>query len=41
MTHAEDPWDWARGDLPPDVPPNEIIKKEWMKEYYGACVEGD
>jgi uncharacterized phage-associated protein len=41
MTHAEDPWDRARGDLPPDAPSNEIIKKEWMKEYYGARVEED
>ncbi|MBW4690395.1 MAG: DUF4065 domain-containing protein [Lyngbya sp. HA4199-MV5] len=39
MTHAEDPWGWARGNLPPDAPSNEIIKKEWMKEYYGARVE--
>lgn len=41
MTHSEAPWDWARGDLPPDVPSNEVIKKEWMKEYYGARVEKD
>ncbi|MFZ4665312.1 MAG: Panacea domain-containing protein [Prochlorotrichaceae cyanobacterium] len=41
MTHAEDPWKWARGDLPPDMPSNETIKKEWMKEYYGARVEED
>lgn len=41
MTHVEDPWNWARGDLPPDEPSNEVIKKEWMKEYYGARVEED
>jgi uncharacterized phage-associated protein len=41
MTHAEDPWNWARGDLAPDEPSNEVIKKEWMKEYYGARVEED
>lgn len=41
MTHAEDPWNWARGDLAPDEPSNEVIKKEWMKEFYGARVEED
>ena len=41
MTHAEDPWHWARGDLLPDEPSNEVIKKEWMKEYYGARAEED
>ncbi|WP_277882656.1 hypothetical protein [Oscillatoria sp. FACHB-1406] len=39
MTHVEAPWNLARGDLPPDVPSNEIIEKEWMKEYYGADVK--
>lgn len=41
MTHAEDPWNWARGDLAPDEPSNEVIKKEWMKEFYRARVEED
>jgi uncharacterized phage-associated protein len=41
MTHAEYPWDLARGDLPSDIPSNEVINKEWMKEYYGARVEQD
>ena len=41
MTHAEDPWNWARGDLPPDAPSTEVITKEWMKEYYGARAEED
>jgi uncharacterized phage-associated protein len=36
MTHVEAPWNQARGDLPPDAPSNAVIKKEWMKEYYGA-----
>jgi uncharacterized phage-associated protein len=36
MTHIEVPWNQARGDLPPDVPSNAVIEKEWMKEYYGA-----
>lgn len=39
MTHAEDPWNWARGHLPLDIPSTEIIRKDWMKEYYGARVE--
>ncbi|MBW4650748.1 MAG: DUF4065 domain-containing protein [Kastovskya adunca ATA6-11-RM4] len=41
MTHAEDPWNCARGDLAPDEPSNEVIKKKWMKEFYGARVEED
>ncbi|MGB3515575.1 MAG: type II toxin-antitoxin system antitoxin SocA domain-containing protein [Elainellaceae cyanobacterium] len=41
MTHAEDPWNWARRDLAPDEPSNEVIKKEWMKEFYGARVKED
>jgi uncharacterized phage-associated protein len=41
MTHAEAPWNWARGDLAPDEPSNEIIKKEWMKEFYSARAEED
>jgi uncharacterized phage-associated protein len=39
MTHIEDPWKKARVNLLPDVPSNEVIQKEWMKEYYGARVE--
>jgi uncharacterized phage-associated protein len=41
MTHAESPWNWARGDIPPDAPSNAVIKKEWMKEYYGSRAEED
>ncbi|MEO0351559.1 MAG: type II toxin-antitoxin system antitoxin SocA domain-containing protein [Cyanobacteria bacterium P01_A01_bin.15] len=41
MTHAEDPWCWARGELPSDSPSNEIIKKEWMKEYYAKRAKED
>lgn len=41
MTHAEDPWNRARGNLSPDEPSNEVIKKEWMKEFYGARVKED
>ncbi len=39
MTHAESPWNWAREDLLPDSPSEAVIKKEWMKEYYGSRVE--
>jgi uncharacterized phage-associated protein len=39
MTHIEDPWKTARAGLPPDAPSNAIIRKEWMKEYYGARVK--
>lgn len=34
MTHREEPWLEARGDLPPDEPSTAIIRKETMKEYY-------
>jgi uncharacterized phage-associated protein len=39
MTHFEDPWNRARQGLPPDVPSNAVIQKEWMKEYYSDRVE--
>lgn len=39
MTHAEDPWNRARENLPSDAPSNAIIQKEWMKEYYSKRVE--
>ncbi len=39
MTHLEDPWNRAREDLAPDEPSNQVIKKEWMKEFYGERVE--
>jgi uncharacterized phage-associated protein len=41
MTHAEDPWIRARGNILPDAPSTEIIQKEWMKEYYRARVKED
>lgn len=34
LTHSEDPWQKAREGLPPDSPSNNIIKSEWMSEYY-------
>ena len=36
MTHIEAPWNQARPNLLPDAPSNEIIHKEWLKEYYGT-----
>ena len=39
MTHIEEPWKLARVGLLPDTPSTAIIRKEWMKEYYGARVK--
>ena len=39
MTHLEDPWRSARGNLAQDAPSNEIITKESMKNYFEARVE--
>ena len=39
MTHLEDPWIKARGNLAQDEPSKEIITKESMKNYFGARVE--
>lgn len=39
MTHLEDPWLRARGDLPMDEPSDKVIQKEWIQEYYGARVK--
>jgi uncharacterized phage-associated protein len=39
MTHQEDPWKNARGDLPPDEPSNEKISHEDMKRYYRQLIE--
>lgn len=41
MTHAELPWNRARGDLPPDAPSIAVIEKECMKEYYGSRAEAE
>jgi uncharacterized phage-associated protein len=41
ITHQEDPWLIARGELPQDAPCNEIISKESMQEYYKARGEED
>ncbi|ELR96863.1 Panacea domain-containing protein [Gloeocapsa sp. PCC 73106] len=39
MTHIEDPWKKARGNLPIDEPSQAIIEKDWMKEFYSSCVQ--
>lgn len=39
LTHSEDPWKRARANLPPDYPSNNIIKPEWMAEYYSQYLE--
>ena len=39
MTHAEDPWKLARGDMLPEKLSDTVIKQEWMKEYYKSRVK--
>ena len=34
MTHKETPWIEARNGLPPDVPSNNIISEDTMKDFY-------
>jgi len=41
MTHREDPWIKARGNLPLDVPSNAIISKESMRNYYKNRAESE
>ncbi|QXE21584.1 putative prophage protein (Ps3) [Richelia sinica FACHB-800] len=41
MTHREDPWIQARGNIPQDAPSNAIISKEAMKEYYQERAEAE
>lgn len=36
LTHMEDPWKKARGDLPKRAVSNNVISKESMAEYYGG-----
>jgi len=38
MVHKEDPWNKARLGLPDDEPSENIIKREWMKEYYSQFI---
>lgn len=39
MTHQEDPWKIARGNLAPDARCDVVITKESMKEFYAAQVK--
>jgi uncharacterized phage-associated protein len=41
MTHVENPWNQARGNLSVDAPSEAIIEKKWMKEYFSARVKED
>ena len=40
LTHQEDPWRNARGDLPPDAPSNNVISHQDMRDYYKVRVDG-
>ena len=39
MTHHEDPWLEARGDIPPEARSNAVISKERMMDYYRGLYE--
>ena len=39
MTHSEDPWLEARGDLPPEARSNNVIPKDHMAEFYRNLYE--
>lgn len=34
LTHQEDPWKKARAGLPEDEPSRNIIKNQWMQDFY-------
>jgi len=36
LTHAEEPWQKARGGVAPDVPSTSVISDEEMRRYYSA-----
>lgn len=40
MTHAEEPWLEARGDLPPDESSSNRISTDTMKAYYRRRLDG-
>lgn len=40
MTHREDPWRDARGNLAPDEPSNRAITLEAMEKFYSAKLHG-
>jgi len=39
ITHREDPWIKARGDLPPDAPSNNVISLDSIIEYFSEVKE--
>ena len=39
LTHGEEPWLHARGDLPPEAKSNAVISKEHMKRFYEKLYE--
>jgi uncharacterized phage-associated protein len=41
MTHREQPWKVARGDLPDGVPGHTVISPASLAEYYGSLVAPD
>jgi uncharacterized phage-associated protein len=38
LTHAEEPWRDARGNLPSDEPSRNVIKTELMKSFYSSML---
>ena len=38
LTHSEEPWRSARGNLSADAPSNTVIKVESMGKYYGSLI---
>lgn len=38
LTHSEEPWQKARKGLQPDESSNEIIRREWMVDYYSQLL---
>lgn len=41
MTHQEDPWIIARGDIPADERSEEVISKDSMKTFYAQKINQD
>ncbi len=41
LTHSEDPWVNARGELPADVASTKTISKESMRGYYSRALYGE
>lgn len=39
ITHREDPWKDARGDLPPESRCTRAIRKELMRDFYGKQID--